>query len=155
MHASISFLRKGSGLQDKNEKSALSGNRKCGSIWRRRWDSNPRDVLPSTRFRVELVMTTSILLHVRACSYRRLFIISETLQKDKSFFRSPAKFLSDQERIRQISSLRILGQRSRACDLTTVVYHDRGRAAVQHGCLIGAVALHDLAAPLDRNTEGV
>ena len=68
------------------KKSALSDNRKCGSIWRRRWDSNPRDVLPSTRFRVELVMTTSILLHVRACSYRRLFIISETLQKDKSFF---------------------------------------------------------------------
>ena len=31
---------------------------------RRRWDSNPRGVLPPTRFRVELVMTTSILLRI-------------------------------------------------------------------------------------------
>ena len=33
-------------------------------FWRRRWDSNPRGVLPPTRFRVELVMTTSILLRI-------------------------------------------------------------------------------------------
>ena len=84
------------GIRRLNEQNALSDQPvlekekpqlpKAAVLWRRRWDSNPRDVLPSTRFRVELVMTTSILLHVRACSYRRLFIISETLQKDKSFF---------------------------------------------------------------------
>ena len=68
------------------KKSHIAAGGYIVAFWRRRWDSNPRDVLPSTRFRVELVMTTSILLHVRACSYRRLFIISETLQKDKSFF---------------------------------------------------------------------
>lgn len=33
-------------------------------FWRRRWDSNPRGVLPPTRLRVELVMTTSILLRI-------------------------------------------------------------------------------------------
>ena len=43
---------------EKHKKAVLSD----GFMWRRRWDSNPRDVLPSTRFRVELVMTTSILL---------------------------------------------------------------------------------------------
>ena len=43
-----------------NEKAALTD----GLIWRRRWDSNPRGVLPPTRFRVELVMTTSILLRI-------------------------------------------------------------------------------------------
>lgn len=42
-----------------NKKTVLSDG---PLIWRRRWDSNPRGVLPPTRFRVELVMTTSILL---------------------------------------------------------------------------------------------
>ena len=37
---------------------------KLAPTWRRRWDSNPRGVLPPTRFRVELVMTTSILLRI-------------------------------------------------------------------------------------------
>ena len=68
------------------KKSHIAAGGYIVAFWRRRWDSNPRDVLPSTRFRVELVMTTSILLHVRARSCRRLFIIPETSQKDKSFF---------------------------------------------------------------------
>ena len=121
MHASISFLRKGSGLQDKNEKSALSGSRKCGLIWRRRWDSNPRDVLPSTRFRVELVMTTSILLHVRACSCRRLFIIPETSQKDKSFFGL----------LRNFESCNIKGnKRTYSCYLIFLLAKDRKIAGI-------------------------
>ncbi len=39
------------------------------AAWRRRWDSNPRTVLPITRFRVEAVMTTSIRL--RMIRYRK------------------------------------------------------------------------------------
>ena len=48
------------------KKSHIAAGGYIVAFWRRRWDSNPRDVLPSTRFRVELVMTTSILLH-NAC----------------------------------------------------------------------------------------
>ncbi len=33
-------------------------------FWRRRWDSNPRYLSGYTRFRVEAVITTSILLHI-------------------------------------------------------------------------------------------
>ena len=38
--------------------------RRSSQKWRRRWDSNPRAVLPTTRFRVELVMTASIRLRM-------------------------------------------------------------------------------------------
>ncbi len=54
-------------------------------LWRRRWDSNPRDVLPPTRFRVELVMTTSILLQVR-CPYNSFFILPYNPVPDKTFY---------------------------------------------------------------------
>ncbi len=42
-------------------KNAASAAFLC--IWRRWWDSNPRAVLPTKRFRVVLVMTSSIHLH--------------------------------------------------------------------------------------------
>ena len=45
------------------------------------------------------------------------------------------------------------GKRSRTGDLAAAVDHNGGRAAVQHGRLIRAVLLHDLAAALDRNAE--
>ena len=39
--------------------------RRCLSFWRSRRDSNSRAALTATRFPVVLVMTTSILLHIR------------------------------------------------------------------------------------------
>ena len=46
-------------------------------FWRRRWDSNPRGVLPPTRFRVELVMTTSILLRIAPVSQALIYFIMQ------------------------------------------------------------------------------
>ena len=46
-------------------------------FWRRRWDSNPRGVLPPTRFRVELVMTTSILLRIAPVSQALIYSIMQ------------------------------------------------------------------------------
>ena len=90
------------------------------AFWRSGWDSNPRTgSSPIKRFRVVLVMTTSIplqnvsqhqahknmenwwenkqimklmFLNSRARSYRRLYIIPETFLKDKSFFLPTEKF---------------------------------------------------------------
>ena len=46
-------------------------------FWRRRWDSNPRGVLPPTRFRVELVMTTSILLRIAPVLQALIYFIMQ------------------------------------------------------------------------------
>lgn len=53
-------------LQSREDKNKKRPAHNCAglSLWRRRWDSNPRTVLPVKRFRVVLVMTTSILLHI-------------------------------------------------------------------------------------------
>ena len=62
-HATGMFLRAAFRIPPSEQKNNSHPN---GWVlfWRRRWDSNPRGVLPPTRFRVELVMTTSILLRI-------------------------------------------------------------------------------------------
>ena len=54
---------------------------------RKRWDSNPRAGCPTTRFRVELVMTTSIRFHSS-----NVIILLESSYKIKSLFRFRAMF---------------------------------------------------------------
>ena len=99
-------------------------SRKSAIIWRRRWDSNPRDVLPSTRFLVELVMTTSILLHF-APVLQALNYFTICCAETQGFFHFPSGFLFYQEGVRQIAALRILGKCGRAGDFPSVVHHNR------------------------------
>ena len=76
-------------------------HQKGAVMWRRRWDSNPRDVLPSTRFRVELVMTTSILLH-SACVSQALNYYIMAVKKKQGFFTCTAKFISPKRHLANI-----------------------------------------------------
>ena len=62
-HATGMFLRAAFRIPPSEQKNNSHPNGWL-LFWRRRWDSNPRGVLPPTRFRVELVMTTSILLRI-------------------------------------------------------------------------------------------
>ena len=57
-----------------NKKPAVKNH--C-QLWRSGWDSNPRAVSPATRFRVELVMTTSIPLQKISVTYLQytIFIV--------------------------------------------------------------------------------
>ena len=60
-----------------------AAQRRLDSHWRSGWDSNPRAVLSAKRFRVVLVMTPSIPLHI--------FFRQKALQNSRKFWRELAE----------------------------------------------------------------
>ena len=75
-HATGMFLRAAFRIPPSKQKNNSHPNGWL-LFWRRRWDSNPRGVLPPTRFRVELVMTTSILLRIAPVSQALIYSIMQ------------------------------------------------------------------------------
>ena len=53
-------------------KNVAANDTQPATTWRRRWDSNPRaGSSPAKRFRVVLVMTSSIRLHMLSLNFRK------------------------------------------------------------------------------------
>ena len=63
-------------------------------VWRRRWDSNPRSISLLKRFRVVLVMTTSIRLHITGTSpENQLYYFITFHEKNQPLLKNMLKFI--------------------------------------------------------------